>query len=159
MLMKSFFHGRLVRDIELKHTDNNIAYCRFQLAADRYVGGNKGTVTEYPSFVAWRNVAERLATHTQKGTELVIEAQYTSYKKQVEGLQYPITIVEFSVDKFEYCGSKRDSATNTAPSESTANAVPAKNTKNASPAAASSLAEPSFEDFEEIEGEEGDLPF
>lgn len=159
MLMKSFFHGRLVRDIELKHTENNIAYCRFQLAADRYVGGNKGTVTEYPSFVAWRNVAERLAKHTQKGTELVIEGQYTSYKKQVEGLQYPITIVEFSVENFEFCGSKKDLSANTTSAESHANSASAKNAGNASSAAVSLPVEPSFEDFEEIDGEEGDLPF
>lgn len=81
MFMKSVFHGRLTKAIELKHSNNGHAVCRFQLACDRYVGGDKGTITEYPSFVAWRGLAERLANNTQKGSELLIEAQYTSYKK------------------------------------------------------------------------------
>ena len=159
MSMKSICHGRLVRKIELSYTNNNVPFCRFQLAYDRYVGGDKGTVTEFPTFVAWRNVAERLEKYTQKGSELVIYAQYTSYKKKIDGQQYPITIVEFSVDDFEFCGSKKESGANAAPSEPPANTTPAKNTKNASTATQSYPTEPSFEDFEEIEGEEGDLPF
>lgn len=54
MFMKNIFHGRLTKDIELKKTNSGISVCRFQLACDRYAGSKKGTITEYPSFVAWR---------------------------------------------------------------------------------------------------------
>lgn len=161
MSMKSICHGRLARKIELSYTNNNVPFCRFQLAYDRYVGGDKGTVTEYPTFIAWRNVAERLEKYTQKGSDLVVFGQYTSYKKKIDGQQYPITIVEFSVDDFEFCGSKKESGTNTAPTEPPAPPAnaPVKNTKNTSTGAMSHPAAPSYEDFEEIEGEEDDLPF
>lgn len=153
MFMKSVFHGRLTKAIELKHSNNGHAVCRFQLACDRYVGGDKGTITEYPSFVAWRGLAERLANNTQKGSELLIEAQYTSYKKNIEGEKYPITVVEFEVQSFDFCGSKKDGAA--APPQATAPAsVP-----NKTPPATMDYSEPSYDDFEELEGNDNDLPF
>ena len=148
MLAKSIFHGRLTKDIELKQTKSGIAYCRFQIAFDRYVGGEKKTVTEYPTFVAWRSTAERLAKYTQKGSELVIDSEYTSYKKEVAGEKYPVTIVEFEVQAFDFCGNKNDG-----------HAVP-KTAPAAAPASASYASSiPSYDDFEELEGGEDDLPF
>ena len=148
MFMKSVFHGRLARDIELKHTNNGHAVCRFQLACDRYVGSEKGKITEYPSFVAWRSTAERLANNTQKGTELLIEAQYTSYKKNVEGEKYPITVVEFEVQSFDFCGGKKD--------RNEAEAQPRATKTNSDPYPAPQA---TMDDFEELDGVEDDLPF
>lgn len=152
MYMKSVFHGRLTKDIELKKTNSGSSVCRFQLACERYGGSNKGNITEYPTFVAWRGVAERLAQHTQKGSELVIEAQYTSYKREIEGQQYPITMVEFEVLSFDFCGSKKDRSGEPA---SSYNEMP-----KAAPASAStSYSAPSMDDFEELDGDDSDLPF
>lgn len=153
MFMKNIFHGRLTKDIELKKTNSGISVCRFQLACDRYAGSKKGTITEYPSFVAWQSVAERLANNTQKGSELLIDAQYTSYKKEIEGQQYPITMVEFEVQNFEFCGSKRD---RTAGRESApaATAEPRTSSNDQTRYVA-----PSLDDFQEIDGDEDDLPF
>ena len=62
-------------------------------------------------------------------------------------------MVEFEVQSFDFCGSKKDGAA--APPQATAPAsVP-----NKTPPATMDYSEPSYDDFEELEGNDNDLPF
>ncbi len=151
--MQFISHGRLTKDIELTSTPNGTSKARFSLACDRYAGPTKGTVTEYPNFVAFGKQAETLAKHTRKGSELLVVSKFTSWKRQVEGEQHPRTIVDFEVEEFEFCGKKEGvgNVQASAPTSAPAAAPPPK--QQLSP----SVADPG--DFEDMNGDDGDLPF
>lgn len=140
---KATFFGRLTRDVTLETSPQGHAYCRFDLAFDRYLGRDKDPQTEYPSFVAWRGTAESIAKFFKKGSPIIIEAGYTSSKWTREGEETPRVRVEFEVQNFYFVEGKKDGASQ-APGQ-------------AAPAAAPAVAPP--DDFTEIDGDDGDLPF
>ena len=56
--------GRLTRDPELRYTANGTATCGFTIAIDRPV---KEKEADFPSIVAWRQLAEICASNLKKG--------------------------------------------------------------------------------------------
>lgn len=143
------FHGRVTKDFELKKTAGGVSTVRFSLACDRYAGATKGNVTEYPNFIAYGKNAETLAKYVKKGSELVIEAEFTSWKRQVDGEQNPRTIVEFDVKEFQFCGSKKTDDGVQAPAQP----PPQQQPQSPPPSAGNP------EDFDDLDGDDEDLPF
>ena len=152
MLCKIMCHGRLVRDIQLETSEKGVPFCQFSLACPRYAGPQKGEVVEYPDFIAYRTTAENLAKYVQKGTELLIEAHYTSYRRKIEGVDRPVKTVVFEVDKYEFCGSRKTSEPSV--TETMAAPAPHSTTERQKESPAYDIAE-----YEEIDGDPDDLPF
>ena len=157
MLCKIICHGRLTKDIKLEHGENDgVPFCQFSLASPRYAGAKRGEIVEYPDFIAYRTTAENLAKYGQKGTEFVIEAHYTSYRRNIDGIQHPVKVVVFEVEKFEFCGSRKNSdlpSAETAPVQHPqAGHIP--EVKKMPKEERSD-----FSDFEQIDGNPDDLPF
>lgn len=142
---KATFLGRLTKDVELRTTPNGKSVCNFDLAFDRNVGAEKDPKAEFPHFVAWNKTAEVLATYAKKGTPLVVEGVYTSRKYTRDGEEKAREFVEFEVSSFHFCESKKSD-----------NAAPAANPAPAAPASSNG---PSVDDFAELDGDDGDLPF
>lgn len=66
--------GRLTRDIELKRTSTDTAFCNFTVAVDRKFKNKAGEYeADFISCVAWRNTAEFLAKYFNKGKPIALE--------------------------------------------------------------------------------------
>ena len=61
--------GRLVRDPELKYTLQGTAVTSFTLAVDRRFNREKA---DFIDVVAWRQTAEFISKHFQKGTRIAV---------------------------------------------------------------------------------------
>jgi single-strand DNA-binding protein len=61
--------GRLVRDPELRYTQNGTAVASFTLAVDRRFNRDKA---DFIKVIAWRNTAEFCANHFQKGSKIAL---------------------------------------------------------------------------------------
>lgn len=96
------FQGRLVRDIELKHTDSQVAHTEFTIA-----WSEKYKEVETKCFLrckAWRQSAEFLSKYFSKGQEIAISGHLVTEEWEKEGEKQSRTIC--MVDKIHFCGSK-----------------------------------------------------
>lgn len=77
MLNRITVMGRLVRDPELRRTQNDIPVCSFSIACDRDVK-DKATgerSTDFIDIVAWRSTAEFVSKYLSKGRMAVIDGR------------------------------------------------------------------------------------
>ena len=77
MLNRITVMGRLVRDPELRRTQNDIPVCSFSVACDRDVK-DKATgerSTDFIDIVAWRSTAEFVSKYLSKGRMAVIDGR------------------------------------------------------------------------------------
>lgn len=132
--------GRLTRDPELRHTGSNIPVASFTVAVDRDIA-NKQTGEKETDFIdcnAWRNTAEFVSKYFTKGRMAVVSGRLQMRKW---------------TDKD---GNKRTSA------EIVADNVYFGDSKNAASDSASAVTAPVAympQDFNMLDGEDGELPF
>ena len=62
--------GRLTKDPELRHTNNNLAFCKFTIAVNRIFSPDKQA--DFINCVAWRAQAENLCKYQRKGNMIGI---------------------------------------------------------------------------------------
>lgn len=96
------FQGRLVRDIELKYTDSQVAHTEFTI-----VWSEKYKEAETKCFLrckAWRQSAEFLSKYFCKGQEIAITGHLVTEEWEKDGEKQSRTIC--MVDKVHFCGSK-----------------------------------------------------
>lgn len=132
--------GRFVSTPELKYTSSQTAVTSFTLAVERsYARQGEDRQTDFINCVAWRNTAEFITKYFQKGDMIAVTGsiQTRNYEDKNGNKR---TAVEVLADRASFCGSKADTGNN---NRSYASSQPAA---------------PSFNDFEEIGGDE-DLPF
>lgn len=75
--------GRLVRDAELKMTQNGISTATFTIACERDFKGQDGKKeTDFITVVAWRHTAEYICQYAKKGDMLAVSGrlQMRSYE-------------------------------------------------------------------------------
>lgn len=124
--------GRLTRDPELKYTQQGTAVVSFSLAVDRRFNREKA---DFIDVVAWRQTAEFISKHFQKGTRIaVVGSIQTRSWEDNEG--HKRKAVEVVADSVYFADAKKD-------------------------AEAGSYAANAFasEGFEEVPIDDGDLPF
>lgn len=74
MLNRIVIMGRIVRDLELRHTQSGIPTTSFTLAVDRDFKGQGGEKeTDFIDVVAWRQTAEFVCKYFSKGRMAVVE--------------------------------------------------------------------------------------
>lgn len=151
MLNKVILMGRLTRDPELRHTQADVPVASFSLAVDRGFSRrdeNQQNV-DYINIVAWRSTAEFVSKWFSKGQLVAVSGrlQVRSYKDRDGNNR---TACEVVADEVFFAESKRDSSAS-APSFASA------------PSAASDTGAfnsvSSGSDFEELVGDDGELPF
>ncbi len=136
MLNKIILMGRLTRDPELRRTGSGTAVTSFSLAVDRdFKAQNGDKETDFIDIVAWRSTAEFVSKFFSKGRTAVVEGRL-QIRDWTEKDGTKRRSAEVVADNVYFADSKRD--------DSAAN-------RNA-------LAERA-EQFAEISGETGDLPF
>ncbi len=97
--------GRLVRDPELKAVGDGVELCSFTVAVDRQ-GGPGEKVADFFSCCAWRKTAAFVNQYFRKGQEVLLSGSMQSRRWERDGVKH--TAWELSVDRAEFCGSKKD---------------------------------------------------
>jgi single-strand DNA-binding protein len=78
MINKVILIGRVGKDPEVRHLDNNATVARFSLATNetyKNKNGEKVTNTEWHNIVVWRGLAEIAGKFVKKGTMLYVEGK------------------------------------------------------------------------------------
>ena len=137
MLNHIILMGRLVRDPELRRTQNGTAVASFTLAVERDYSGAEKKQTDFIDIVAWRNTAEFVSRYFTKGRMAVVSGRL-QIRDWTDRDGNKRKSAEAVADNVYFGDSKRDSSINSYPKE------------NSAPLTAS--------DFEEIDDDE-ELPF
>lgn len=134
MLNKIAIMGRLTRDPELRRTQSGVAVTSFRIACDRdFKSQNGEKITDWIDVVAWKNTAEFASKYFTKGRMAIVEGRLQS-RDWTDKDGNKRTAIEVVADNIYFGDSKRDSETQ-----------PAGRPVDAS--------------FEEIDEEDGELPF
>ena len=109
---KAILIGRLGKDPELRHTQNQIAVCTLNLATSerrKDASGNWNEQTEWHNVVVFGKTAENCAQYLAKGRQVYVEGRIQTRKWQdKEGKdRYTTEIVGNTV---QFIGSKADGA-------------------------------------------------
>ncbi len=140
MLNKIFIMGRLTRDPELRTTNSGTSVASFSLAVDRnYKGADGEKETDFIDCVAWRSTAEFAAKYFTKGRMAVVEGRL-QIRPWTDKEGNNRRSAEVIVDNMYFGDSKRDG--------DTGGARPASGPVNVS-----------ADDWQEVDEDEGDLPF
>ena len=113
MINKVILQGRLVKDIELKDVGG------FNMTEFTVAWSDKYKDTEKKCFLrckAWRSTADFLSKFFVKGQELIIEGQMITEEWEKDGQKQSKSVC--NVEKFDFCGSKSEQTTESAPKPS-----------------------------------------
>ena len=160
MLNKVIIMGRLTADPELRQTASNTATCTFTVACDRnFASQGQERQADFITVVAWRQTTEFVSRYFRKGSMIVVEGSLRT--RTYNDKRYPDVkhyVMEVLADQVYFGESKK--------SESTGNYVENRNfqaPKQEAPAPmpenTDTLTIGNTDDFEEIIGGDGDLPF
>lgn len=140
MLNKIFIMGRLTRDPELRRTNSGTAVTGFTLAVDRDFKNADGTKdTDFIDVVAWRGTAEFTAKCFSKGRMAVVEGRLQMREWQDKDGNKRRN-AEVIADNVFFGDSRSDNA-------------------SGGHQAAKAPVNVDAEDFDEVEDDDGDLPF
>ena len=147
MLNHIVLQGRICNDIELRKTNADVSVCSFRLAVDRDVK-NKQTgerETDFISVTAWRSTAEFIARYFGKGRLIVVDGRL-EVRDWTDKDGNKRTSAEVVAANVYFSDSKRD------------NDEGYKYTPQP-PNASYAQSEGPGNGFEELSGDEGELPF
>lgn len=128
--------GRLTRDPELKHTPAGVPVATFSLAVDRKFNREEA---DFIPIVAWRKTAEFVAKYFRKGQRIIIASGRIKVDPYTDKDGNKRTRFSVVADEVEFADSKR------APEDQPAGSLAADYMTSGG--------------FEEIDEEDGDLPF
>ena len=105
---KIIIKGRLTRNPELKTSGSGTEFCKFTVAVDRRKAKDKEKETDFFDCTAFGNTGVAISKYMEKGREILIEGRMES--NRVANDDTVRVYWGISVDTFEFCGSKGDSA-------------------------------------------------
>ena len=146
MLNHIVIMGRMVRDPELRRTPNGVAVASFTLAVDRDISSKDGgeKETDFIDCVAWRHTGEFVSKYFAKGRAAVVSGRL-QIRAWTDNSGNKRRSAEVVADNVYFADSKTtaENGGNRAAGEATAQQA-------AAPAAG---------DYEQIYGEDYELPF
>lgn len=107
-MMKLLGVGRLVRDPELKQTENSCV-SQFSMAVDEYrkINGERKKFTHFLDFVVWDKGAELICEYVRKGDQLEVLATPRQEKWNDKETGAPRSKLVFRVDEFKFMDSRK----------------------------------------------------
>ena len=132
MLNRAILMGRLTKDPTLRQTPNNVSVVTFTLAVDRnYQADKNNKQADFINIVAWRHTAEFVSKYFTKGQLVAVEGsiQTRSYQDKDGNNR---TAFEVVADQVYFAEKKNSEA---------------------------SCPTGDLSDFEELDADDGDLPF
>lgn len=151
MLNKIVLMGRLTHDPELRRTGSGIAVASFSLAVDRDFGSsanNGEKETDFIDVVAWRNTAEFVSKYFAKGRMAVVAGRL-QIRPWTDKEGNKRRSAEVVADSVYFGDSKRSEDGQTSQQQS----------QQASYQGAASYGSAYTQNFDEIDTDDGDLPF
>jgi len=111
MINKAVLMGRLTRDPELRHTQNNTPVTSFTLAVDRGKRSNapNAQTVDFIDIVAWQTTAEFVAKWFRKGLLVAVVGRIQS-RKWTDNEGKSRTAIEVVADEVHFAESKKDTA-------------------------------------------------
>lgn len=114
MINKVILVGRVGKDPEVRHLDNNSVVASFTLATNesyKNKSGEKVTNTEWHNIVVWRSLAEIAGRYIKKGTMLYVEGKIRtrSWNDKDGNKRYT---TEIEADNFQMLSSRGDESSN-----------------------------------------------
>lgn len=100
--------GRLVKDVECRYSQSQMAVANFTIAIDRKKGKDKET--DFPRCIAFGKTAENLEKFTSKGRLIAVQGriQTGSYKNKNGETVYTTDVIADRVEFLEW-GEKKES--------------------------------------------------
>ena len=159
MLNRIIIMGRLVRDPELRRTQNGTAVTSFTLAVDRDFKSQSGEKeTDFIDVVAWRGTAEFVCNYFTKGRMAVAEGRLQIREwKDKEGNNR--RTAEVVADNMYFADSRRDSAPSGDYAPPPYGTPVQSGGRSGSAPAQSGNPGGGYGGFAELDDQEGDLPF
>jgi single-strand DNA-binding protein len=112
MINKVILVGRVGKDPEVRHLDNNVSVARFSLATNesyKNKNGEKITNTEWHNIIVWRGLADIASKYIKKGTMLYVEGKIRNRSwDDKDGIKRYTT--EIDADNFQLLSSRNDDA-------------------------------------------------
>lgn len=146
MLNHIVLMGRLTRDPELRHTQSGTSVTSFTLAVDRdYQSKGKETETDFIDITAWRNTAEFVANYFLKGRMAIVAGRLEIQKftdREGNNRQKAVVIAENV-----YFGDSKKSEGHSG------------GQTYGSQGSSGNRGYGESDEFQEIDGEDGELPF
>ena len=163
MLNRIILMGRLVADPELKQTPNGISVATFCVAVDRnYQSKNANEKqTDFINCVAWRQTGEFISRYFAKGRMIALEGSLQS-RRYEDKTGAKRTAYEVVVDQAYFADSRPGGAQGGSYQADTGayGAAPQQPAPRfEEPQRGQSLSVGSFGGFEELDTDDGDLPF
>lgn len=99
--------GRIGKDIDLRHTQNEKPVCNFNIAVDNGYGDKKQT--HWISCIAWNKTAENIAKFFGKGDLIGITGKLTTriWEGQDGKKNYVTEVLVEEFSFFSFCGGKK----------------------------------------------------
>jgi single-strand DNA-binding protein len=110
MINKVILVGRVGKDPELRHLDNNLSIARFTLATNetyKNKSGEKVTNTEWHNLIVWRAQAEFAGKYVKKGALIYVEGKIRSRSWDDKDGNKRYT-TEIEVETIQLLGSKSE---------------------------------------------------
>lgn len=151
MLNRVVLMGRLAADPELRQTPSGVSVVTFRIAVNRTYNRE---LTDWIDIVAWRQQADFVSKYFAKGSMIIVEGslQSRSYEDRQGNKR---TAIEVIADQVHFAESKGASAGKPAGSTN----FPVPNAIENEPAKGSSFSIGDISDYEEIDTDDGELPF
>jgi len=111
MFNKVVLIGRLTRDPELRHTNNNIPVCSFSLAVNRSYSSNQDKDVDFLNCTAWRKQAENISRYVSKGSLVAVEGRIQTGEymdEKINAKRYTTEIVCDSVTFLDTRSQRED---------------------------------------------------
>lgn len=106
MLNTITIHGRLVRDPEMKTTQNGISVCNLTVAVDRsFARQGEERQTDFFYCTCWRGLADMVGKHFSKGKEILLTGEMQS-RQYTDKDGNNRTAWEIQIATVDFCGSK-----------------------------------------------------
>lgn len=108
MINSTILQGRLVKDIELRTTNNGVSVANFTVAYNRKLNENSERVL-FLDCEAWRGTADLVKKYFKKGNEIIVEGElYTNtYQNENGENRHQIRLLVNQVH-FTYGNTKTD---------------------------------------------------
>ena len=148
MLNHIVIMGRLTRDPELRTTQSGVSVTSFTVAVDRDFGGRDGgeKQTDFIDCVAWRQTGEFISKYFTKGRMAVVSGRLQSRKWEDRDGNKRVSW-EVVADNVYFGEARRDGDSNESRSYTRDYEAPKSSPK------------PAASPFEDLGGDDGELPF
>lgn len=96
--------GRLTNDLELRYTNTNKAFVRFNLAVNRIFAKENGDKdADFISCVAWEKTAETMVKYLKKGNRIGItgKIQTGKYEREDGSTAYTVDVIANHIEFLE----------------------------------------------------------